>query len=82
MFATERDAPFTKLALDVLGAFFQVFERQHFNQQEQHKICELLLGVYIYLNAQSEEWRNLLLQVISNHSVDLFNVSCELLLKQ
>ena len=39
----------------------------------QIRPCQYL---YTYLDAQSKERRNLFLQVITNHSIYLFNISC------
>lgn len=35
-----------------------------------------------YLNAQSKQWRNLLFQVVPDHTIYLFHICCQLLLEQ
>lgn len=41
-----------------------------------------IVNMESYLNAQSKLWRNLFLQIVSNHSINLLHISSQLLFKQ
>lgn len=94
----EREDPFIKLALDVLGACsFCVGRVNDIKLSVRHstghsKTCKKEKKTknlsfskfrnHEYLNAQAKQGRDLFLQIISDHSIYLLHVRCKLLFKQ
>lgn len=47
-----------------------------------HPFIIFIVSMESYLNAQSKLWRNLFLQIVSNHSINFLHISSQLLFKQ